>query len=171
MTRTLIAAAAAVLAQAAPAVAADIAPEGVIDSVFTWTATPTSMPTVNGRDAYIAETFLVATAAAPGSVLDKLGARCLGMGESDSKTGFDQAKGSCTFKDADGDMIFETWQEMTPADSAEGKGTGKLLGGTGKYAGITGEYDYTTAYYASPKDGTFQGVGHKKGHYKIVKPS
>ena len=171
MKRVLTALALGIGLQVGPVAAADIAPEGIIDSVFTWSAVPTSMPTAGGRETYIADTMLVVTAAAPGSVLDKLGARCLGMGQMDAASGFDTSSGSCTFADADGDQIFETWEETTPAAGVQAKGTGKILGGTGKFAGITGEYEYTSDFFASAKDGTFQGVGHKKGRYRIAKPS
>ena len=53
--------------------------------------------------------------------------------------------------------------------SSAGGGTAKLVGGTGKFAGITGEYTFTEEFFGSPAEGVYQGIGHKKGTYKIVK--
>ena len=144
--------------------AAGIAPEGPIDSDFTWTARQQTMPTAGGMEAFTAEAFLVLTATSPGSVLNKLAARCLMAGKQDPKGSEYHSSGSCTFTDADGDQIFETFEETSGAG-----GTGKLVGGTGKFAGITGDHTITEEFFGSPTEGVYQGVGHKKGSYKIVK--
>ena len=163
----LFAGAAALLLATPPtarvAYAAGIPAEGPIDTTFTWTAKPQTMPTVGGREAYIAEEWLVLTAANLDSILDKLAARCLAMGDQSTDGSSYMERGNCTLTDADGDHVFETY------DVTDGKGTGKLIGGTGKFQGITGELEITTAYFGSPAEGTYQGVGHKKGSYKIVK--
>lgn len=138
-------------------------PEGPIDSVFTWTERQQTIPTAGGMEAFTGEELLVVTAASPGSVLDKLAARCLAMGQQSKDGAHFEQKGSCTFSDIDGDHIFDTF-EIT-----NGTGTGKLVGGTGKFAGITGEYALTSTYFGSPADGVAQGVGRKKGAYKITK--
>jgi len=80
---------------------------------------------------------------------------CLGMGVDD------QGSGYCTYSDADGDMIFERWEEP-----AAGKGTISALGGTGKFQGIqyTGDYDYVAL--PSP-EGTVHLAGRKRGSYKL----
>ena len=138
-------------------------PEGPIDSVFTWTTRQQTIPTANGMEASTAEAFLVLTAASPGSVLDKLAARCLMAGEQNPKGTEYHSKGSCVFSDADGDQIYETFEE------AGNGGTGRLVGGTGKFAGITGEHTITEEVFGSPAAGMWQGAGHKKGSYKIVR--
>ena len=137
-----------------------IPPEGPIDSVFTWTARQQTMPTAGGMEAFTSEAFLVLTAASPGSILDKLAARCLMAGEQDPMGSAYRSTGSCTFSDADGDQIFETF------DETDGAGIGKLVGGTGKFAGITGEHTITDEAFGSPAAGVWQGAGHKKGTYK-----
>lgn len=145
------------------AYAADFPAEGPIDTTFTWTVKPQTMPTVGGREAYIAEDWLVLTAASPGSILDKLAARCLALGDQTTDGSSYMERGTCTLTDADGDHVFETY-EVT-----DGNGTGKLVAGTGKFKGITGELAITSTYFGSPAEGAYQGIGHKKGSYKIVK--
>ena len=152
------------LVAAGAAQAAGIAPEGPIDSDFTWTARQQTMPTAGGMEAFTAEAFLVLTATSAGSVLDKLAARCLMAGTQNPKGSEHRSSGSCTFTDTDNDQIFETLEE-----TSAGGGTAKLVGGTGKFAGITGEYTFTEQFFGSPAEGVYQGIGHKKGTYKIVK--
>jgi hypothetical protein len=140
-----------------------IAPAGPIDSDFTWTERQQTMPTAGGREAYTAEDLLVVTATSPGSVLDKLAARCLTFGEQATDGSQFTMRGTCTLTDADGDHIFEA------VDESNGAGHGKLTGGTGKFQGITGDLEFTTTYFGSPADGVSQGAGHKKGSYRIAK--
>ena len=43
-----------------------------------------------------------------------------------------------------------------------------ITGGTGKFAGLTGEYDVdTSGWYASVREGMQQGVGTKKGTWRM----
>jgi hypothetical protein len=143
--------------------AAGIPSEGPIDSMFTWTTRQQTMPTADGMEAFTAEAFLVLTAESPGSILDRLAARCLMTGKQ-SPTGSDYSStGTCTFIDAAGDQIFETFEETAAG------GSGKLVGGTGKFAGISGEHTITEEVFGSPAEGVWQGIGHKKGTYKITK--
>jgi hypothetical protein len=143
--------------------AAGIAPEGPIDSDFTWTERQQTMPTAGGLQAFTAEDMLVVTATSPGSLLDKLAARCLQFGEQSADGSQFTSRGTCTLTDIDGDHIFET------VDLNNGTGRSKLTGGTGKFEGITGDIELTTTYFGSPADGVSQGAGHKKGSYRIVK--
>jgi hypothetical protein len=140
-----------------------IAPAGPIDSDFTWTERQQTMPTAGGLQAYTAEDMLVVTATSPGSGLDKLAGRCLVLGEQSTDGSQFTEHGVCTLADIDGDHIFET------VDLSNGIGRSKLTGGTGKFQGITGELELTSSYFGSPADGVSQGIGHKKGSYKIVK--
>jgi hypothetical protein len=158
------------LGAATPALAADLPAEGLIDSNFTWTSRNTgTIPAANGNNRVTLDAMLVVTAAAPGSVLDRLGAHCIGGGKENPKTFAYEFSGACVFEDADGDQIFEIWEESMAAGAAESTGKGTLTDGTGKYAGISGEYTLTSSFYGSPADGVFQGIGHKKGTYKITK--
>jgi hypothetical protein len=75
-----------------------------------------------------------------GKMLDKMSARCEGI-----KVDFTPKKyidGACVLTDADGDMIFSTF-DTRDVDKAAGDkgacGTHIITGGTGKYAGITGK--------------------------------
>lgn len=146
------------------AYAADLPSEEPIDSMFTWTVRQQTMPTAGGMEAFTAEAFLVLTAASPGSILDKLAARCLMAGKQ-SPTGSEYSStGTCTFTDAAGDQIFETFEETGAAG-----GSGELIGGTGKFAGISGEHTITEEMFGSPTEGVWQGIGQKKGTYKFVK--
>jgi hypothetical protein len=158
-----------VLGSSVAAEAAELAPEGRIDSNFTWVMTPRTMDLSAGKQVQTAEMSLVVTAAATGSVLDKMVASCISSGETDTASGAFKMQGWCTFKDADGDAIYESVEESSPTFTATATGTGKLLGGTGKYAGITGDYKYTDDYFGELKPGTYGGFGHKTGSYRIVK--
>ncbi len=143
--------------------AAGIAPEGPINSDFTWTERQQTMPTAGGREAFTSEDMLVVTASSPGSGLDKLAGRCLQFGEQATDGSLFTQRGTCTFTDADGDHIFEA------VDGTNGAGHAKLVGGTGKFQGITGDLEFTTEAFGSPAEGVWQGSGHKKGSYKVVK--
>ena len=60
----------------------------------------------------------------------------------------------------------EQFEDSGAGELSTGRGT--LTGGTGKFAGIRGEYDIEIAFVASPRDGLFQGIGHKKGNWRIA---
>lgn len=151
------------LASVGNAPAAEIPPEGPIESTFTWTSRQEAMPTAGGMEAVTGEAWLVLTAAGAGSILDRLGARCLYAGEQKPDGSEYGIRGRCRFVDADGDQIFETFEETHAG------GTGRLDGGTGKFSGITGEHTITSEYFGSPAEGVYQGIGRKKGSYKLAK--
>ena len=151
------------LAPFGTASAEELPPEGPIDTTFTWTSRQEAMPTAGGMEAVTGEAMLVLTAVGAGSILDRLGARCLYAGEQKPDGSEYSIRGRCRFVDADGDQIFETFEET------QAGGQGKLVGGTGKFTGITGEHAITSEYFGSPAEGVYQGIGHKKGSYKIVK--
>ena len=63
--------------------------------------------------------------------------------EEDTNSGAYRDVGWCTWRDHDGDQIFESW-EGTAADAAATLfGTGRLTGGTGKFTGITGTLSWS----------------------------
>lgn len=69
------------------------------------------------------------------------------------------------YKDADGDQLLLTHEAIGSMDSA--KATFKFVEGTGKYAGIQGGGDWTWTSVPAATDGTFQGYGQMKGHWKL----
>lgn len=156
MKTLAVLAVAAILAQ--PAFAADPA-EGEVDATFTWTAIDlATQPAPYGGAASLIEAHLVVTSNAGGPI-DGLAGTCLLRGQSRGQDW--QASGTCALKDADGDFLFEAVEEVGD------KGHSVLTGGTGKFAGITGEHDYTTTWFSSVRDGESQGIGVKKGHWKL----
>ncbi len=114
--------------------------------------------------ASLVEVSLVITETVSGP-MERMGARCVALGHFDTESEAWDGLGNCTWQDAEGDRIFETLEES----GTGGAGTGKavITGGTGKFAGITGGYDYTLEFAASPGEGHFQWVGHKKGTFRI----
>ena len=71
-------------------------------------------------------------------MLDKMSARCTALSvESGSKKYID---GACVLADADGHMIFSTFdtRDLDKSQPEMNCGTHIITGGTGKYAGITG---------------------------------
>lgn len=71
-------------------------------------------------------------------MLDKMSARCNALSvDSGEKKYID---GACVLADADGDMIFSTFdtRDVDPAQPEYKCGTHIITGGTGKYKGITG---------------------------------
>jgi hypothetical protein len=70
------------LGAATPALGADLPAEGPIDSNFRWTSRNTgTIPAAGGNNRVTPDAMLVVTGAAPSSVLDRLGAHCIGAGE------------------------------------------------------------------------------------------
>jgi len=59
--------------------------------------------------------------------------------EETSAAGGTDYDGYCTWRDADGDLIFETYNGYAPPNGGPVEfGSGLIVGGTGKFAGITG---------------------------------
>jgi len=75
-----------------------------------------------------------------GKMLDKMSARCEAINVDFAPKKY--IDGACVLTDADGDMIFSTF-DTRDVDKALGEkgacGTHIITGGTGKYAGITGK--------------------------------
>jgi hypothetical protein len=145
--------------------AAEPAGEGAIDAVYA-AHNAQSIPDLDaadGQNAYVNEAFLVLTSAAQtGDLLGGKSARCLGYGSYDAAGAFHE-EGRCTFVDADGDRIYETYvitSDLNP-------GRGQITGGTGKYNGIRGEYVLTYEPMATFAGGHSTGRGTKKGSYTI----
>lgn len=72
------------------------------------------------------------------SLIGATQANCHQTYEEEMPSGAWKNQGSCTWHDADGDQIFETYDGSGPDGLAMGVGTGRLVGGTGKFAGIAG---------------------------------
>jgi hypothetical protein len=150
--------AALVLAVALPAWAQDAKPtEGRIDANFTWSLVElASVPAGEAQSVSVNEVALVITGNEPGP-FHRLGGRCLFLSRTNG-----EASGSCQLADADGDQIFERVEE------AGGKGHAVISGGTGKFAGLSGEYEVdASGWYASVREGMHQGVGTKKGVWRM----
>ena len=60
-------------------------------------------------------------------------------GKYESTNGSWKGSGTCTYRDQDGDELYESWEE----EGLENKGTYKTTGGTGKYKGASGSGTYT----------------------------
>jgi hypothetical protein len=134
--------------------------EGKIDARFTWSVTDlANLPAGEAGALRLREAHIVITANAPG-LFDRLGGRCLMMMRTGAGDDY-AASGGCLLADADGDRIFEHFEE------AAGRGHAVITGGTGKFAGLSGEYELdTTAWYTAVREGTDQGVGTKIGVWR-----
>lgn len=151
--------------------AAELAEEGPIDATFTAhdVQTVPDLDAAGGQKAYVNEAFLAPAPAAQqggggggGDLLGGKSARCIGYGWHDAHSAYHE-DGRCTFVDADGDQIFETYA----IGSATSPGRGELTGGTGKFQGIKGEYVLTYEPMATFAGGHSTGRGTKKGSYTI----
>ena len=75
--------------------------------------------------------------------------------------------GPCTYADADGDLIFSTF-DIRGTGKEEPEGTKEYIGGTGKYAGLTGHATFTTTTLKPmDKDSPHSIEGHVQGTYKL----
>lgn len=63
--------------------------------------------------------------------------------EEDTSSGAYRNVGWCTWRDRDGDQIFESWEGTASDAAATLFGAGRLTGGTGKFAGITGTLSWS----------------------------
>jgi hypothetical protein len=157
--------AAALMVLALPAAAQEEPREGQIELTFSVDLVELSKVAGGGdREISVYEANLIVTESVAGP-MERMAARCVGLEDFDNKTLAFQGRGSCVWQNAEGDQIFENYE-----DSGIGAitGTGTLIGGTGKFAGITGGYDFQLEFVASPREGMIQQVGQKKGHWRMV---
>jgi hypothetical protein len=142
-----------------PAAHAD-AQEVAFRAPFTATGTFRSMPLGDGRRAQLNEGILVFAERADHGFKSNVVGQCMGIAlfeKSGKKYG-----GHCTYVDASGDRIFESFEETKAGpDGVEGRGTG--LGGTGKYANVTFNYTYRIRRAGPAADGTFRVEGEQVG--------
>ena len=137
----------------ASAVAGELPKQGTIKHSWTFSG-PYEGLEVGEQWAGIAR-FKLITVPAEGGDLPPMVADCVGMGIDTHWEGY------CVFTDADGDKIFDQWEDV------DEKGTGTFMGGTGKYAGIKGSREYEFYYLPDMPEGNFTGIGDETGSYTL----
>jgi hypothetical protein len=123
-----------------PALAVDLPDTGMTPYVTHFVFRPLESIDVPGAKVTAFEATGITSNMEGGQMLDKMSARCQAI-----NVDFGPKKyidGACVLTDADGDMIFSTF-DTRDVDQAAGEkgacGTHIITGGTGKYAGITGK--------------------------------
>ena len=130
------------------------------EAPYTYTVVDlSSMPMGRGQQAFVAESFLVHTAAE--GLLAGLAGHCLYTEIGNLKTTL-QAAGTCVLQDAQGNELWQSWEGAPEGFIFRGKGT--WIGGTGRFEGASGEMTFETTWLASPRDGVNQGTGVRQGH-------
>jgi hypothetical protein len=125
--------AAALMALALPAAAQEAPREGQIELTFSVDVVELSKVAGGGdREVSVYDANLVITETVAGP-MERMAARCIGLEDFDSKTLAFQGGGSCVWQNAEGDQIFENFEDSGTGSTVTGKGT--LIGGTGKFAG------------------------------------
>jgi hypothetical protein len=157
----------AILAAASAGAAQNVPPEGAISVSFTSTAVsiPKPMPIGGGKEFTVLNQAMTAINDAGNPVMNNMGGRCQYSRLVDTVAKTFELHGFCAYADADGDQIFEQFDFLpgTP-------GRGKYVGGTGKFEGLQGDLEISVASVKGTFDGITQGIGRKKGSYRIVKP-
>lgn len=148
------------------AFAEGVPPEGALAVTFTSTATtiPKPMSIGKGKEFTVLNQAMTASNDTGNPVMNNMGGRCQYSRLVDTVAKTFELHGFCTYADNDGDQIFEQF-EFLPGSP----GRGKYLGGTGKFEGLQGSIEISVAPLKGTFDGITQGIGHKKGSYKIVK--
>ena len=138
-----------------PAMAGELPKEGPISATFVNEGRVDAMQIGDEQWAWTNYARTATVGDSEGDLLHNMSGDCMGMGVNN------QGSGYCRHVDADGDMIFERWQDVDI-----GKGTATFLGGTGKYAGITGTLEYDYVMLPSP-EGALHLAGKTRGSYKL----
>lgn len=120
----------------APAVMAlDLPPEGEFSVTYYNIYQPSkAVPTADNKNASITEETQIFANDAGNGFLHNATGRCVFMTVGNPSEA--QNSGYCTRVDADGDMIFMSFNGIR--SGTESKGSSKYLGGTGKYVSLTG---------------------------------
>eukprot|EP01062_Namystynia_karyoxenos_P070705 TRINITY_DN66080_c0_g1_i1.p1 TRINITY_DN66080_c0_g1~~TRINITY_DN66080_c0_g1_i1.p1 ORF type:complete len:170 (+),score=57.66 TRINITY_DN66080_c0_g1_i1:86-595(+) len=114
--------------------------------------------------AEIEEGTIELTAPTPGGVFGGLKAKCVAMSGAAS-AGRSRSEGWCTFRDSDGDMVFEHYEGAL--DKRGGGGNATFTGGTGKWDGVYAEHTWEYIFSAQGED-WYEGRGSKKGRYRFL---
>jgi hypothetical protein len=141
-------------------------PEGPVSVTFTATLIPPlkPMPIGGGKEFVVVNQAMAASNDAGNPVLDNMSGRCQLTRLTDPSAKTLELHGFCTYADNDGDQIFEQCDFLPSAPN-----NCKLTGGTGKFDSLQGALIITVSVVNSSYVGIAQGIGHKKGTYKIVK--
>jgi hypothetical protein len=156
----------AAILTAGNAQAQSIPPEGPVSVTFTTTqVSPLKpMPIGGGKEFAVVNQVMTASNDAGNPILNNMGGRCQFTRLTDPSAKTVELHGFCTYADNDGDQIFEQCDFLPSAPN-----NCKLTGGTGKFESLQGALIITVSAVKSSYDGIAQGIGHKKGAYKIVK--
>ncbi|MFQ5961508.1 MAG: hypothetical protein ACE5MG_08920 [Candidatus Methylomirabilales bacterium] len=155
----------AVMLSVSQAVAADLAREGSYSIRFAWSGAFDALEVGENHLVFVYTLQGVVTNNAGEGIFHNMSANCIGMGS--SLDGAENNSGNCVYTDADGDKIFDEWEdEGTFGVGAKGSAT--LIGGTGKYAGISGGGQYERFNVPAAAEGTFQGyIPDETGTYRL----
>ena len=159
----------ALLAVGGAAGAAELPKSGKLDFRFFShnVQTIAELDTSDGMKSYVNEAYEFHVGKDKSSPVDNTVGRCLGYGSYHPEKGAVHEVGTCTFQDADGDKIFETY-EVTIKDSTDhASALAKISGGTGKYEGITGSLTSTVEVLPALGPGHTMWTGDATGEYKI----
>ena len=167
MIRQIVFACLAAGAFTANANAQSLPAEGPVAVTFTATQIPAAKPmSIGGGKEYTLISYaMTASNDAGNPILNNMGGRCLFERTVDTAAKATEQHGFCTYVDNDGDQIFEKCAS-NPGNAPMGC---QLTGGTGKFEGLQADLTITSAPLKSNYEGIVQGMGHKKGTYKIVK--
>ena len=155
---------------AAPAArAADLPPESAFNAtfyIFENSKEAFDVKAADNKAAWVfAEAAVYLNDAGAGFFHDVTG-RCIGMGSGDDNATHNP--GHCTYIDADGDLIYSTFDVNRSGKDQPNHGTKMYTGGTGKYLGLTGTAQYTiTSLKTLDKDVPVTLKGQVQGRYKI----
>jgi hypothetical protein len=153
-----------------PVTSQELPPEGQFRITYTAVNPSPAKPVAISATKDILMNNLIMTASndAGSGLLHGLAGRCAILNTIDKAAKTVEAKGSCTYTDRSGDMVFEDVattgpQPMGPVVALKGA----WKGGTGKYAGLTGEFDIRSEGIMATESLT-QSMGKKTGTYKIA---
>ena len=134
-----------------PAVAADVPKKGTVSYTTHFVFHPKSTVDIPGVGKAVALEAVGPTEnTSGGSMYDKMKAKCAAVSiESGGKKWID---GACALTDADGDVIFSTFdtRELDKSQPKMDCGTHFITGGTGKYKGITGREPFACISKPTP---------------------
>jgi hypothetical protein len=159
----------ALLAVGGAAGAAELPKSGKLDFRFFShnVQTIAELDTSDGMKSYVNEAYEFHVGKDKSSPVDNTVGRCLGYGSYHPEKGAVHEVGKCTFQDADGDKIFESYEVKLTDSSDRSPARATLDGGTGKFEGISGSLTSTVEVLPALGPGQTMWAGHATGEYKI----
>ncbi len=170
MYRTLLVAAASVVASGVALADAPFAPAGTFSVTYTFTTSTPQAPIEigGGRDLTVNNNLATMVNDEGRGFLHLLAGHCMNIRLTDRTSRTLDTKAYCNFKDADGDVLYARYVTGASKRSDAITHAWTLDSGTGKYLGVRGRAEDTNSNNFG-ETGVYQAAGKLVGRYESVR--